>query len=327
MPALTAPAPVRVTTLPSARGPLSAALLDVLVGVAPATSQSGLPVADADPYGEDLQLALYLGYELHYRPLPGVDPELEWDPALLALRRELETVFLAALRRDVEPGDDVEEALAPMLLVPVTGRGTFEQLREYVAHRSIYHLKEADPQGWVIPRLEGQCKAAFAAVQHDEYGAGRAERMHAQLFVETMRELELDASYGAFLDRAPATTLAPVNLMSLTGLRRTLLGAAVGHMVMIEVTSSPGSRRLSSAFVRLDAGDAGRRFYDEHVEADAVHEQVLRAGLQDLLERTPEVAADVVFGLRASLLLEDRFSDSIVDAWEAGRTSLLRPLD
>jgi hypothetical protein len=150
--------------------------------------------------------------------------------------------------------------------------------------------------------------------------------MHAQLFAATMRELELDDSYGAYLDHVPASTLAPVNLMSMTGLRRTLLGAAVGHMVMIEVTSSPGSRRMSSAFSRLDAGDAGRLFYDEHVEADAVHEQVLRAGLQDLLERRPEVAPDVVFGLRASLMLEDRFSDEAVDAWEAGRSSLRRPL-
>ena len=319
-----------VSPLPAPRGPLSGALLDVLRG-APA---SGLPAVDpgTDPYGEDLQLALYLCYELHYRPLAGVDDALEWDPDLLRFRAALERPFLAALRADVEAGDDVDAALAPLLLEPVQGtgpswhlsrEGDLAQLREYVSHRSLYHLKEGDPQSWVVPRLQGHAKASFVTVQHDEYGAGRGERMHAQLFVEMMRELDLDASYGAHLDRAPAVTLAPVNLMSLAGLHRSLRGVSVGQFAMIEVTSSPGSRRLSSAFARLGAGTAGQRFYDEHVEADAVHEQVLRSGLiGDLLAREPGLAADVVLGIRAGLLLEDRFADHLLACWSAGRSSL-----
>ncbi len=173
-----------------------------------------------------------------------------------------------------------------------------------------------------MPRLDGQAKASFVTVQHDEYGAGRAERMHAVLFAEAMRELGLDDAYRAHVDEVPAATLAPVNLMSMAGLHRSLLGVAVGHFVMVEVTSSPGSRRLATAFSRYGLS-AGERFYDEHVEADAVHEQVLRGGLvRDLLERRPDVAADVVLGLRASLLLEDRFGEHLVDAWTSGRSSL-----
>ena len=42
-------------------------------------------------------------YELHYRGFAGVDPDWEWNPALLALRGELERVFLAGVRRDVGP--------------------------------------------------------------------------------------------------------------------------------------------------------------------------------------------------------------------------------
>ena len=177
-----------------------------------------------------------------------------------------------------------------------------------------------------MPRLEGQVKAAVVSVQHDEYGAGRAERMHAALFAELLRELDLDDGYGVHVDVAPAATLAPVNLMSLLALHRSLRGAAVGQFVMIEVTSSPGSRRLSSAFDRLSDGGAGQRFYDEHVEADAVHEQVLRAGLRDLLRREPHLAADVVLGIEAGLLVEDRFADHVLGAWSAGRSSLRRPL-
>jgi hypothetical protein len=320
--------------MPSPRGPLSQALLEALGGARP-PHRLPVPPADVDPYGEDLQLALHLSYELHYRSQPGVDDALEWDPDLLRLRSRLERLLLAALRRDTSGSDDVESALAPLLLEPVSGtgpswhlagQGERWQLREYVAHRSVYHLKEADPQAFVVPRLEGQVKAAIVSVQHDEYGAGRVERMHATLFAEMMRELDLDHRYGAHVDRAPAATLAPVNLMSLLGLHRALRGAAVGQFVMIEVTSSPGSRRLSSAFDRLSDGSAGQRFYDEHVEADAVHEQVLRAGLRDLLRREPHLAANVVLGIEAGLLLEDRFADHVLSAWSADASSLLSPL-
>ena len=316
-----------LTLLPAARGELSAALLEALTGTVALPTSTG----DPEPYGEDLQLALHLAYELHYRGLPGVDPELEWDPDVLRFRRQLERVFLAALRADTRAGDDVEAALAPLLLEPVDGTGpswhlwrtgSLDQLREYVMHRSIYHLKEADPQAFVVPRLEGQAKAAMVSVQHDEYGAGRADRMHAQLFADMMLELDLDPTYGRYVDGVPAETLAPVNLMSMAGLHRSLLGVAVGQFVMIEVTSSPGSRRLSAAFARLSAGTAGQRFYDEHVEADAVHEQLLRRGLADLLARDPTVAADVVLGISAGLLLEDRFAGRLLASWSAGASSL-----
>ncbi len=328
-PGASAPRPL----LPGARGPLSEALLAVLTGAAAALPES---VGTPDPYGEDLQLALHLAYELHYRPLRGVDPDLEWDPEVLRFRRLLEREFLAALRADVAGGDDVDAVLEPLLVEPVDGTGASwhlarvgdrAQLREYVVQRSIYHLKEGDPQSWAVPRLEGQAKASLVTVQHDEYGAGRVERMHAQLFVEMMRELELDPTYGRYVDIAPAVTLAPVNFMSMAGLHRTLLGAAVGQFAMIEVTSSPGSRRMSSAFERLYDGNAGRRFYDEHVEADAVHEQLMRRGLlQDLLQREPHLAADVVLGIQAGLLLEDRFGGHLLARWTAGESSLRAPL-
>ena len=63
------------------------------------------------PLGDDdLHLALYLAYELHYRGLPGVPDDLEWDPSILAVRRRLEAMFEVCLRRtigrlEVEPGE------------------------------------------------------------------------------------------------------------------------------------------------------------------------------------------------------------------------------
>jgi hypothetical protein len=231
----------------------------------------------------------------------------------------------------------VASAIAALLVEPVDGSGPShfllhhglrEQLREYVAHRSLYHLKEADPQAWVIPRLDGQAKSSFVAVEHDEYGAGRGERLHARLFAEMMTALDLDAGYGRYLEVVPAVTLATVNAMSLFGLHRSLRGALVGQFASVEISSSPGAARLARAVKRLNGDDpAGWTFYDEHVEADAVHEQVVRHGVvAALLEAEPDLAGDVVFGIQVDALLEERLGRHLLSAWDAGQSSLREPL-
>ncbi|MBA3305002.1 MAG: iron-containing redox enzyme family protein, partial [Thermoleophilaceae bacterium] len=84
--------------MPTPRGEMSEALFGEL-----AEAPHGLPpidvAASADPLvDEDLQLALYCCYELHYRGLPGVDERWEWEPSLIALRGEMEAVFERAVR-------------------------------------------------------------------------------------------------------------------------------------------------------------------------------------------------------------------------------------
>jgi hypothetical protein len=327
-----------VPVLPRARGPVSAAVLDVLAGRAAAADLAGAAPdpAGVDPLGDDLQLALYACYELHYRSFDGVADDLEWDPDLLALRSRLEAPFLDAVRARVDGGDDVEAAVEALLVEPAEGSGPSWhlaragerwQLDEYVALRSLYHLKEADPQAWVIPRLDGvagRAKASLMTVEHDEYGAGRPERVHARIYAEMMAGLGLDTTYGAYLDVAPAPVLATVNIMSLFGLHRRWRGAAVGQFALIEITSPPGAARLVTAIERLGLPERVTEFYAEHVEADAVHEQLVRKDLlAGLLEREPALAADVVLGLQASTALEDLLADYLVRCWSAGASSLV----
>ncbi|WP_256107876.1 iron-containing redox enzyme family protein [Streptomyces sp. ODS05-4] len=325
--------------LPRERGPLSAAVLEVLRGGGPVREPDA---AAADPFGDDLQLALYLAYEPHYRDLAGVAAEREWDPALLGLRRPMEEAFLAALRAAVpaaraEGADGgVAAAVEELLVDPVDGEGVSYRLaadgdwrgvREYLAHRSLYQLKESDPQVWLIPRLEGQAKASLVAVAYDEFGGGRGERVHARLFAELMAGAGLDSSYGRYVDVAPAATLATVNVMSLFGLHRALRGAAAGNFAVLEITSPPGARRMVKALERLGAQERCLRFFEEHVEADAVHEQVMRRDvLGDLLAREPGLAADVAFGIRATVWLDERWDAAVLAAWDAGRSSLREPL-
>jgi hypothetical protein len=334
----TAVHPRTAPRLPAPRGPLSTAVLDTLRG----RTRTAVVQLDpstwehADPYGEDLQLALYCCYELHYRGFAGVADEWEWDPQLLGLRQQMEKIFLTALRSDVPGGTDVTAEVDALLVEVVDAEGISHylhragkqwQLREYLVHRSLYHLKEADPQAWVIPRLHGPAKAALVTVEHDEYGSGHPHRMHAQLFATMMTELGLCADYGAYLDAAPAPTLAEVNFMSLCGLHRQLRGALIGQFATVELTSSPGSHRLVRAMRRLGCSPAAIEFYAEHIEADAVHEQLVRHGvIAPLLAAEPGLAADMVFGIQASTLLADRLSDLLLRAWAQSRPTLRNPL-
>ncbi|MFF7209081.1 iron-containing redox enzyme family protein [Streptomyces sp. NPDC008238] len=326
---------------PAPRGPLSRAVLDALTGGPPGTAPAPAAgaVEDADPFGEDLQLALHVCYELHYRGLAGVHPGWEWDPGLLGLRGAMEASFGAAIRAGLPEAPAgaaartaLDRELEALLTEPRDARGvshflrdeaTWEQLREYFVHRSVYQLKEADPHAWVIPRLTGRAKAALVAVEYDEFGSGRGERVHARLFADLLQDAGLDPSYGHYVDVVPAVTLATVNLMSWLGLHRELRGALVGHFAAGEITTAPAARRTVEAIDRLGGGPACRHFYDEHIEADAVHEQVMRHDvIGDLLAREPGLTADVVLGIRATALLDGRVEEHLLGAWRAGRTSL-----
>jgi Iron-containing redox enzyme len=326
-----------VLVLPDPRGGLSERLLDELAHPVRTLSEMPLPDVPDRLADDDLHLALYLCYELHYRGLPGVASEWEWEPSLLGWRRELEAAFLAGLRAEVPapaPPDSPEEmdlALraiadaddAPSLSRYLERDATLEQVLEFVVHRSAYQLKEADPHSWALPRLVGGPKAAMVQIQADEYGGGRAERIHAQLFADAMDELGLDARYGAYVGMLPGVTLATVNLMSLFGLHRARVGSIVGHLAVFEMTSSLPNARYARALRRLGCGEGATDFFDEHVEADAVHENVAAVDLAGGLARQqPELTSDILWGAATLVELDARFSCHLLAAWEAGESSL-----
>jgi Iron-containing redox enzyme len=342
LPLAATPAPIRRTGLPRARGPVSAILLDVLRS-APGTPVE-LPMLDPSPEllaDDDVQLALYLCYELHYGELEDVDDRWEWDPGLLAFRAVLERAFEASLCEAVPPPQSATPAEVvgtalhalvaaddgPPLSRFVETRATREQLCELMIHRSAYQLKEADPHSWAIARLSGAPKAALVEVQMDEYGGGRAERVHATLFAKAMAATGLDPRYGAYVEQLPGITLATVNLMSFCGLHRRLRGAIVGHLAAFEMTSSLPNRRYGNGLRRLGFGEDATDFFDEHVEADAVHEQVASWDLAGgLATADPALASDILWGAAALLELEARWAHHLLGAWERSGCSLLAPL-
>jgi hypothetical protein len=322
--------------LPSARGPISATVVEALREPPYEITAPEAAVRAADPFGDDVQLALHTCYELHYHGFAGVDPEWEWEPALLRLRAALEQSFLDAIRERTTGGTDVAGELDALLVEPVPGRGLSHflsqeaqwwQMREFFVHRSIYHLKEADPHAWVIPRLSGRPKAALVAVEFDEFGGGHADRVHARLFADLLAASDLSPEYLHYLDHVPACALAPVTMMSLFGLHRRWRAALAGHFTAAEITTGPSAQRMDDALARLGAAAPSRLFYTEHIEADAVHEQVMRREVVGgLLEQNPDLAGDIVFGIQATELLEQRFAEHLLQCWASGRSSLRLPL-
>jgi hypothetical protein len=300
--------------------------------VAPRLATPADPLSD-----EDLQLALYCCYELHYRGLPGVADEWEWEPSLLGLRRDLEACFEAALAAAVPKplAPDVPEEMdlalravaeaddAPAVSRHIERDATAQQLLEFITHRSAYQLKEADPHSWALPRLYGAPKAALVAIQADEYGNGETARIHARMYADTMDELDLDARYGAYLDHLPGVTLATVNLMSLFGLHRRWRGAIVGHLALFEMESSVPARRYANGLRRLGFGDRATAFFDEHVTADAIHENIAAVDLAGGLARQqPPLARDILWGAATLIELEGRLARHVLGAWEEGVSSL-----
>ncbi|MCU1518702.1 MAG: hypothetical protein JWQ75_3423 [Pseudarthrobacter sp.] len=341
--------------IPEPRGPISAALLAILSGQ-PADTSAALTelqslataqLAEAEVVieNEDIQLALFCLYELHYGGLDGVDDGWEWNPGLITVRHLLERRFEQGLRSvaaaavpEVPPvpatgpaSDGVATVLfglaaaegGPSLSRYVAKQASEDQLREFLIHKSVYQLKEADPHTWAIPRLTGRAKAALVEIQADEYGGGREDRMHSTMFARTMRAAGLDDTYGAYVDTVPAIALASVNMMSLFGLNRRLRGAIAGHLAIYEMTSSRPNQLYGNGFRRHNFDAAATAYFDEHVEADAVHEQIAGRDLAGgLVEAEPELLADVLFGATAAIALDAMLTVHIMDAWENGRSSL-----
>ena len=340
----TASAPASASPLAfRGRGPVSRAVIAHLSAADAATDHTAFAedavAASADiARDDDIQLALFVLYASAYGSLPQLDPDLEWDPALLATRRVLETAFERDLRASIpmpdlpEPTVDAvgralfalaEADTGPSLSRYFAKKATEAQAEEMLIQRSAYTLREADPHSWAIPRLEGRAKAALVEIQSDEYGGGRPDRVHATLFARAMRAAGLEDTYGAYVDDLPAVTLASLNMMSMFGLNRRLVGSIVGHLAAYEMTSSIPCRLYADGLRRLGFAPEVTAYFDEHVEADAVHEQIAARDLAgSLAEDHPELLPDIMFGAAACLTVDGWGGAHILDAWSTGLSSL-----
>ena len=308
--------------LPRPRGELSAATIAALSGD---LAWSRLPEVRASS-DEDGLLTAWISHELHHRGFPGLE-DAEWTPELIAVRMRVERELEARLRERAEgnlPASSEPDALLEFvrehpgrsLAAYVQRSATVEQVRELLWLRTLYHLKEADPTTWTVPRLPAPSRAALAELQYDEYGAGKPDRLHAHLFTQGLRACGMDTRENAAIDDVPAEVLEMNVTLTMFGLQRRLRGASVGHLVAFEASSSGPSRKLARGLRRLGLPEEMAAYYDEHVEADAVHEQTAARFIAGaLIEAEPELAEDVAFGVFTCLDQEDRFAEHMFARW------------
>lgn len=333
------------------RGPLGSVLTGALGGpahelpaIADAAKALAADVGDALA-DDDFQHCLYLLYELHFGTHE-VDPEWEWCPDLLAARGHLERRFERDLReRFPSPGPSVSTPAVAKTHVAetlfdlaathsgeslagfVARRADRRQVAELLVLRSPYQLKEADPHTLAIPRLRGSVKAALVEIQADEYGGGITDRMHQRLFARSMSALGLDPARNHYLDHVPAPWLASVNALSMFALNGRLRGALCGHLAIFEMSSSLPAKRYVTGLQRLGLGRDACEFFDEHIEADAVHEQIAAQELcAGLVRQEPELLQDVLFGASVCHGMDQHVGAATLTAWKDGRSALRTPL-
>jgi hypothetical protein len=319
--------------LPVATGPISRRVTSALCKDGVVSGRA--PVTDGPVLtSHDAQLALWMLYELAYRGFHDVPDDREWEPDVIRVRRDLEDRFETELR---EAAASISESVADLadtgdqvlaMAHRASGVGlsgylrrdaTREQIVDFLRERSVQQLKESDPQSFLLPRLEGPVKVALAEIQYDEYGAGDPARLHQAMFADALAAAGLDPSYGAYVGEVSAISLASANAMSLFCLNRRLRGAAVGHFAAFEASSSVPSRRVSAGIARVGLPTVTAAYFDEHVEADAVHEQVAARDIcGGLVEREPDLRTDVLFGAAAALHLDALSASELMQRWSDG---------
>ena len=321
--------------LPSERGPISRGVIEALAHNRPAPALAlGADGVLTDP---DVQLALWVLYELHYAGFDGVPEDREWDPGLISLRRDIERRMEGELRAAVSAqldgldptvpvGDQLLALVAaddgPSVAAYLQRRAPLEHVLDYLRERSVQQLKESDPQSFVLPRLRGAAKVALAELQYDEYGAGQPQRLHQTLYARALEAAGLDPTNGAYVDAISGVSLAGANLMSLFALNRRLRGAACGHFAALEASSSVPSRKVAAGIERVGLPDTVAAYFHEHVVADAVHEQVAARDLcGSLVASDPTLRDDVLLGASCGLLLDALSGRELLARW-TGRPAL-----
>lgn len=259
-----------------------------------------------------------------------VSDEAEWDPAVVALRRQAEDWFRNAVNIDRTLADPeaLVDATSALRTVSIPGYlgdyGIRRNVLESLMLRYPYQCKEADPYTFAVPRLSGTVKRALCEIHSGEYGVGRRST-HAELFVDALTALD-DAAECAIYDSLPGVAFATSNLVSMGGLNRVRRGIVIGQLASFEMDSVVPNGVLADVCDRLGLPAATRRVFEVHVMADAEHEVIARqAFLVDYPIREPDQVDRVLFGIRAQAAIDSALAHHATRARWAGESALAKP--
>lgn len=268
--------------------------------------------------------------------------ENEHDLTLAAIRLELERAFEAQLSR-VAPLPDAPPAAVPEMTGWLTDlalhrdlfggpsmgafyreRATLDQLREVVAQRSLFFLKEPDPWTMVIPSLRGEAKAGLIDLILDEYGWGRHDQMHSTVYAKLMDKLGLSSSYDHYFEQTSWQLLAGLNYQAMLARHRRLCRRMYGYIYLVEADSPGSMRNYLAAYARAGIDDPDvLLFYELHIDADQGHADVaLNEVVLPVLQSEPEAALEIARGVVEGRYLHSLFSGHLHDCFSESRSSL-----
>ncbi|MCW2967083.1 MAG: iron-containing redox enzyme family protein [Solirubrobacteraceae bacterium] len=311
-----------------------------------ARSLAARAFGDEDPVALDTaHRTLYvMGAQAGWSPVDAVRDN-EHDLTLTAVRLELERAFEAHLARlaplpETPPADPAdagswlsELALErPLFAGPSMGvfyreEATLEQLREVVAQRSLFFLKEPDPWTMVIPSLRGKAKAGLIDLILDEYGWGRHDQMHSTVYGTLMEKLGLSSEYDHYFDRTSWQLLAGLNYQTMVARHRRLCRRMYGYVYLVEADSPGSMRNYLAAYARAGIDDPDvLTFYELHIDADQGHADVaLNEVILPVLAEEPSAVEEIARGVVEGRYLHSLFSAHLHACFSAGRSSLREP--
>jgi hypothetical protein len=325
--------------LPPPEGPLSDIVTRAIVRPAGVhrdrlMKESVVDVLDGgieDPLGDhDLQLALDLCFELHYLSFREVDPSWEWDPALIELRSHMEDRFIESLADEAGPAgseqspEAVCEALGSIEQGPASAElaryvehdCSQQQMAELMVQRSAERLRRTDAYLWSIPRLTGRVRAALAAILRTDFPRDA-------LFERALRAFGLDDRIGAYRDLFPAPALATSNLPTMLSLRRRARGAMAGHLVAQKLLGPEHDHACARAMHRLGiSGEPAEYCETSATSAESMVELAVSELAGRLVADEPQLAADVMFGARSYVAVQERLAEWLLGCWKDGESSL-----
>jgi hypothetical protein len=82
------------------------------------------------------------------------------------------------------------------------------------------------------------------------------------------------------------------------------------------MTSTLPNRQYAAGAIRLGASEEQARYFTEHVEADAVHEQIAAHDLcGSYVRQHHDAIGDVLFGASCALAIDNLFARHLLSNW------------
>lgn len=282
--------------LPRARGPLSRQVLRALRGERSVGAGVDSPLPPGSPHDDDFQLSLWILNVVRAGDFEGVDRHCVGSLRVQNFRWYLERAYEDRLR-NLTPQPPAGPL--PWLIDDLRSDGSrpapdVEVAKQRFVTKAPYLAWEADPHTLTLAAVEFPLKQPLADIQSGEYGVGHGDT-HAVIYRNCLAAL--DVSLVEALESAPAEAYAYANSAWLFGADRRLRGASLGQLCLLEMDSVEPCARAVDDWDRFDLPVEARRWYDVHVMADAVHDQVIRQQLIPAIEReTPHLLDDAAWG-------------------------------